>query len=54
MEKGKEKAADRGIIPIPETEYNSDLSEDDFQGFEEFGDATASFLNKLDHKGIMR
>lgn len=53
VEKGKEKAADRGIIPIPEPEHAADLLEDDLEGFDDFGDA-ASFLGKLDRNGIMR
>ncbi|KAJ7470731.1 nucleolar complex-associated protein-domain-containing protein [Mycena latifolia] len=54
-EKGKEKAADRGIIPIPS--YDSDgeleLSDQDLEVLEEYGGA-ASFLNALDQTGISR
>ncbi|KAF5380844.1 hypothetical protein D9615_003924 [Tricholomella constricta] len=54
-EKGKEKAANRGIIPIPVLDDQEDLelSEQDLDVFEEYGGA-ASFLNALDHKGISR
>ncbi|KAG5654528.1 hypothetical protein H0H81_001169 [Sphagnurus paluster] len=54
-EKGKEKAADRGIIPIPTLDDREDLelSDQDLEVFEEYGGA-ASFLNALDHKGISR
>ncbi|KAG5643474.1 hypothetical protein DXG03_000862 [Asterophora parasitica] len=54
-EKGKEKAADRGTIPIPtpEDEDDLELSDQDLEVFEEYGGA-ASFLNALDHKGISR
>jgi nucleolar complex protein 3 len=54
-EKGKEKAADRGTIPIPS--YDSDgeleLSDQDLDVLQEYGGA-ASFLNALDQKGISR
>ncbi|TFK42615.1 nucleolar complex-associated protein-domain-containing protein [Crucibulum laeve] len=50
-----EKAADRGIIPIPslENQQDVDLSDQDMEVLQEFGQA-ASFLERLDHKGIMR
>ncbi|KAJ7709940.1 nucleolar complex-associated protein-domain-containing protein [Mycena rosella] len=54
-EKGKEKAADRGTIPIPS--YDSDgeleLSDQDLEVLQEYGGA-ASFLNALDQTGISR
>ncbi|KAJ6547529.1 nucleolar complex-associated protein-domain-containing protein [Mycena capillaripes] len=54
-EKGKEKASDRGTIPIPS--YASDgeleLSDQDLEVLEEYGGA-ASFLNSLDQTGISR
>ncbi|KAF8077981.1 nucleolar complex-associated protein-domain-containing protein [Lyophyllum atratum] len=54
-EKGKEKAADRGTIPIPslDEEDDVDLSEQDLEVLEEYGGA-ASFLKALDSKGISR
>ncbi|KAJ6630767.1 nucleolar complex-associated protein-domain-containing protein [Mycena sp. CBHHK59/15] len=54
-EKGKEKAADRGTIPIPsfESEGEVDLSDQDLEVLEEYGGA-AAFLNTLDQKGISR
>ncbi|KAJ3546953.1 hypothetical protein NM688_g5457 [Phlebia brevispora] len=52
--KGKEKAADRGFVPIPvRDDEEFELSDGDMQLFEEYGEA-ASFLNKLDEKGIAR
>ncbi|KAJ7452460.1 nucleolar complex-associated protein-domain-containing protein [Mycena galericulata] len=50
-EKGKEKAADRGTIPIPthDTDGELELSDQDLEVLEEYGGA-ASFLNALDHK----
>ncbi|KAJ6596856.1 nucleolar complex-associated protein-domain-containing protein [Mycena vulgaris] len=54
-EKGKEKAADRGTIPIPsyESDGELDLSDQDLDVLEEYGGA-ASFLNALDQTGISR
>ncbi len=52
--KGKDKAADRGIIPIPAViEEDVELSDEDLDLLEEYGNA-ASFLNRLDEKGIAR
>ncbi|KAJ7046747.1 nucleolar complex-associated protein-domain-containing protein [Mycena alexandri] len=54
-DKGKEKAADRGTIPIPsyDSDGELDLSDQDLEVLEEYGGA-ASFLNALDQKGISR
>ncbi|KAJ7774788.1 nucleolar complex-associated protein-domain-containing protein [Mycena metata] len=54
-EKGKEKAADRGTIPIPsyDSDGELDLSDQDLEVLAEYGGA-ASFLNALDQKGISR
>ncbi|KAJ7097959.1 nucleolar complex-associated protein-domain-containing protein [Mycena belliarum] len=54
-EKGKEKAADRGTIPIPahDTDGELELSDQDMEVLEEYGGA-ASFLNALDQQGILR
>ncbi|KAG6911501.1 hypothetical protein DXG01_014575 [Tephrocybe rancida] len=54
-EQGKEKLADRGIIPIPEDDAadDIDLSNQDLEVFEEYGGG-ASFLGSLDRKGISR
>ncbi|KAJ7156004.1 nucleolar complex-associated protein-domain-containing protein [Mycena crocata] len=54
-EKGKEKAADRGTIPIPtyENDDELELSDQDLEVLEEYGGA-ASFLNALDQTGISR
>ncbi|RDB21336.1 Nucleolar complex protein 3 [Hypsizygus marmoreus] len=54
-EPGKEKAADRGTIPIPSfaDEDDVDLSDQDLEVLEAYGGA-ASFLESLDHKGILR
>ncbi|KAF8212271.1 nucleolar complex-associated protein-domain-containing protein [Mycena galopus ATCC 62051] len=55
-EKGKEKAADRGTIPIPshaEDEEELELSDQDLEVLEEYGGA-ASFLNSLDQTAISR
>lgn len=51
----KEKFADRGIIPIPvhENEEDAELSDGDVDVLNEYGNAV-SFLDKLDHKGILR
>jgi hypothetical protein len=52
----KEKAADRGIIPIPnlaEDDENIELSDQDIALFADFGQAVG-FLKKLDHEGLMR
>ncbi|KAF8163270.1 nucleolar complex-associated protein-domain-containing protein [Crassisporium funariophilum] len=52
--KGKDKAADRGIIPIPNmNDDDIDLSDQDMDMLGDFGEA-ASFLNKLDRNGLMR
>ncbi|KAH7930810.1 nucleolar complex-associated protein 3 [Leucogyrophana mollusca] len=53
---GKEKASDKGFIPIPgaaadDGTQDSDLSDGDAGLLEEFGGA-AEFLNTLDRKGI--
>ncbi|KAJ7109342.1 nucleolar complex-associated protein-domain-containing protein [Mycena epipterygia] len=54
-EKGKEKAADRGTIPIPSYENDDELelSDQDLEVLQEYGGA-ASFLNALDQTGISR
>ncbi|KAF7363412.1 Nucleolar complex-associated protein 3 [Mycena sanguinolenta] len=54
-EKGKEKAADRGTIPIPSYADDEDLelSDQDLEVLEEYGGA-ASFLNSLDQTAISR
>ncbi|KAF9532946.1 nucleolar complex-associated protein-domain-containing protein [Crepidotus variabilis] len=52
----KEKAADRGVIPIPNLHYDEDaldLSDQDMEFLTEFGKGT-TFLTGLDHKGLMR
>lgn len=50
----KEKAADRGIIPIPNmNDDDVDVSDQDMEVLAEFGGA-ATFLHSLDQKGIMR
>jgi len=51
----KEKAADRGIIPIPNlnNDEDTDISDQDIGLLSEFGEA-AGFLKSLDRKGIMR
>jgi len=50
----KEKAADRGTIPIPSAnDDNVDVSDQDLDVLAEFGGAV-NFLHKLDHNGIMR
>jgi nucleolar complex protein 3 len=52
----KEKASDRGTIPIPnlsEDDENIELSDQDMAVFTDFGQAVG-FLKKLDHKGLMR
>lgn len=52
----KEKAADRGFIPIPnlfEDDDNIELSDQDMAVLADFGQA-AGFLKKLDHRGLMR
>ncbi|KAF9464666.1 nucleolar complex-associated protein-domain-containing protein [Collybia nuda] len=54
-EKGKEKAADRGIIPIPEPDKDTDvdLSDQDLEVFQSY-EGAVSFLNSFDHEGITR
>lgn len=49
------KAADRGVIPIPDTKDDDDeqLSDQDIALFTEFKHA-ANFLNNLDHKGLLQ
>ncbi|CAA7271730.1 unnamed protein product [Cyclocybe aegerita] len=51
----KEKAADRGIIPIPNQpdDDDLDLSDQDMAVLSEFG-KHAGFLTSLNHKGLMR
>ena len=50
----KDKAADRGTIPIPSTNDDDvDVSDQDLAVLAEFGGAV-NFLNKLDRNGIMR
>lgn len=44
---------DRGFIPIPVGEDPDDLSDQDMEVLEEFGDA-AGFLTRLDEKGLSR
>lgn len=55
--KGKEKASDRGIIPIPVqtegSEDESDLEDQDLGILEQYG-ANAGFLQSLDQTGISR
>lgn len=53
--KGKEKAADRGTIPIPARADDEDLelSDEDMDMLEEYGGAV-SFLSHLDEKGITK
>ncbi|EIN07402.1 NOC3p-domain-containing protein [Punctularia strigosozonata HHB-11173 SS5] len=53
--KGKERAADKKTIPIPEAgdEDEIELSDEDLDMLEEFGDA-AGFLGHLDKAGIAR
>jgi len=51
--KGKEKAADRVIIPIPAYDEEIELSDEDLDAFEDYGDAVG-FLSRLDEKGIAR
>ncbi|KAI0093628.1 nucleolar complex-associated protein 3 [Irpex rosettiformis] len=52
--KGKQKAADRGVIPIPALDDDGvELSDDDMDMLEEFGSG-AAFLTALDEKGIAR
>ncbi|THH32116.1 hypothetical protein EUX98_g2063 [Antrodiella citrinella] len=53
---GKEKAADRGFIPIPTNDVEdegSEVGDEDMAFLEEYGGA-AGFLGKLDAKGISR
>ncbi|KAJ7285869.1 nucleolar complex-associated protein-domain-containing protein [Mycena rebaudengoi] len=54
-EKGKEKFADRGTIPVPSFEQDDelDLSDQDLEVLEEYGGA-ASFLNSLDQDRAYR
>ncbi|KAF5365756.1 hypothetical protein D9758_003308 [Tetrapyrgos nigripes] len=53
--KGKEKAADRGTIPIPNADDDEDiqLSDQDLEFFQDHGQS-AQFLDNLDRKGISR
>ncbi|KIP09121.1 hypothetical protein PHLGIDRAFT_116684 [Phlebiopsis gigantea 11061_1 CR5-6] len=53
--KEKEKAADRGVIPIPVRGDGDEveLSDDDMDMLEEYGGAV-SFLSRLDEKGIAK
>lgn len=53
--KGKERASDKPIIPIPTSLDDNDapLSDQDLNLLEEYGEA-AGFLDSLDHKGIAR
>ncbi|KAI8998713.1 nucleolar complex-associated protein 3 [Trametes punicea] len=53
--KGKERASDKQIIPIPNQgdEDDVELSEDDLGLLEQYGPAV-SFLQRLDEKGIAR
>ncbi|KAI0798067.1 nucleolar complex-associated protein 3 [Abortiporus biennis] len=52
--KGKDRLADRGIIPIPVRDDDEvELSDQDIEFFEEHGGA-AGFLKSLDEKGISR
>ncbi|KAL0946935.1 hypothetical protein HGRIS_013095 [Hohenbuehelia grisea] len=57
-EKGKEKAADRGIIPIPSSHHDGDddsnLSDQDQELLNEYGSGALTFLDNLDQKGILR
>ncbi|KAK7014892.1 nucleolar complex-associated protein 3 [Favolaschia claudopus] len=52
-EKGKEKAADRGTIPIPVFDEDLELSDQDLEVLQEYGGA-ASFLGSLDQTAISR
>jgi nucleolar complex protein 3 len=52
----KDKAADRGTIPIPSANDDNvdvDVSDQDLAVLAEFGESV-NFLNKLDRNGIMR
>ena len=54
--KGKEKAADRGTIPIPNADDDEDeveLSDQDIELFKTYG-SSVQFLGHLDKKGISR
>lgn len=53
--KGKERASDKTIIPIPTRFDDNDvpLSDQDLNLLEEYGE-TAGFLGTLDQKGISR
>ncbi|CAK5277429.1 unnamed protein product, partial [Mycena citricolor] len=54
-DKNKQKAADRGMIPVPAnaSDDEADLSDQDVELLEEYGDAL-SFLDGLDQKAISR
>ncbi|KAK0228505.1 nucleolar complex-associated protein-domain-containing protein, partial [Armillaria fumosa] len=51
--KGKEKAADRLVIPIPEGDEDSSLSDQDMDLLNGYGNSVA-FLGRLDQAGISR
>ncbi|KAK0459691.1 nucleolar complex-associated protein-domain-containing protein [Desarmillaria tabescens] len=51
--KGKEKAADRLVIPIPEGDQDSSLSDQDVDLLNGYGSSVA-FLGRLDEAGISR
>ncbi|KAK0210717.1 nucleolar complex-associated protein-domain-containing protein [Desarmillaria ectypa] len=51
--KGKEKAADRLVIPIPEGDKDSSLSDQDMDLLNGYGSSVA-FLGRLDQAGISR
>ncbi|KAH6918617.1 nucleolar complex-associated protein 3 [Coprinopsis sp. MPI-PUGE-AT-0042] len=50
----KDKLADRGIIPIPDNDDDVNLSDEDIEMLDEYGQESLGFLQKLDKKGIMR
>jgi hypothetical protein len=51
--KRKEKAHERELIPIVNGREDMELSDQDFEVFDTYGDA-ATFLNRLDQKGLSR
>jgi len=53
--RGKQKAADKDTIPIPnaDDEEEADISDQDLESFQQFGQS-AHFLGILDRKGISR
>jgi hypothetical protein len=53
LKTGKGRVHKRDIIPIPEREDEVELSDQDLDVLEEYGNA-ASFLDKLDRDGISK